>query len=492
MTFHFPFENTYARLPDRFYARVVPTPVRAPRLIRVNTELALNLGLDPDWLAGPEGLEVLAGRVVPEAAEPIAMAYAGHQFGHFVPQLGDGRAILLGEVIDQQGVRRDVQLKGSGRTPFSRGGDGRAALGPVLREYVVSEAMAALGIPTTRSLAAVVTGETVARETPLPGAVLTRVATSHVRIGTFQFFAARGDLEGLRLLADHVISRHYPEAAHADRPYRSLLELVIERQAELIARWLLVGFIHGVMNTDNMSIAGETIDYGPCAFMDEYHPAKVFSSIDQLGRYAYANQPQIATWNLARFAETLLPLIDEDQQQAIKQAEGVLDRFSARFEAAYSAGMRQKLGFSTEADGDLGLAGEFLSLLATNHVDFTLAFRRLSDAAGSVPAEADLRSLFKDEQGFGTWAKRWCSRLMREPNHEDERRARMRAVNPAFIPRNHRIEAMIEAAGEHEDFAPFEELLLVLAKPFEDQTSFARYMDPPQRHERVYQTFCGT
>ena len=371
MTFHFPFENTYARLPDRFYARVVPTPVRAPRLIRVNTELALDLGLDPDWLAGPEGLEVLAGQRVPETAEPIAMAYAGHQFGHFVPQLGDGRAILLGEVIDRQGVRRDVQLKGSGRTPFSRSGDGRAALGPVLREYVVSEAMAALGIPTTRSLAAVMTGETVARETLLPGAVLTRVATSHVRIGTFQFFAARGDLEGLRLLADYVISRHYPEAADADRPYRSLLELVTVRQAELIARWLLVGFIHGVMNTDNMSIAGETIDYGPCAFMDEYDPAKVFSSIDQRGRYAYANQPQIATWNLARFAETLLPLIDEDQHKAIKQAEEVLERFSACFEAAYSAGMRQKLGFSTEADGDLELAGEFLSLLATNQVDFT-------------------------------------------------------------------------------------------------------------------------
>jgi serine/tyrosine/threonine adenylyltransferase len=492
MTFHFPFENTYARLPERFYARVVPTPVRAPRLIRVNNELALNLGLDADWLAGSEGLEVLAGRVVPEAAEPIAMAYAGHQFGHFVPQLGDGRAILLGEVIDQQGIRRDVQLKGSGRTPFSRGGDGRAALGPVLREYVVSEAMAALGIPTTRSLAAVMTGETVARETPLPGAVLTRVATSHVRIGTFQFFAARGDLEGLRLLADHVISRHYPEAARADRPYRSLLELVIVRQAELIARWLLVGFIHGVMNTDNMSIAGETIDYGPCAFMDEYHPAKVFSSIDQQGRYAYANQPQIATWNLARFAETLLPLIDEDQQKAIKQAEGVLEGFLARFEAAYSAGMRQKLGFSTEADGDLGLAGEFLSLLATNQVDFTLAFRRLSDAAGSLAAETDLRSLFNDEQAFGTWAERWRSRLMREPNHGDERRARMRAVNPAFIPRNHRVEAMIEAASEREDFAPFEELLLVLAKPFEDQACFARYMDPPRPHERVCQTFCGT
>jgi uncharacterized protein YdiU (UPF0061 family) len=492
MTFHFPFENTYARLPDRFYARVVPTPVRAPRLIRVNTELALNLGLDPDWLAGPEGLDVLAGRVVPEAAEPIAMAYAGHQFGHFVPQLGDGRAILLGEVIDQQGVRRDIQLKGSGRTPFSRGGDGRAALGPVLREYVVSEAMAALGIPTTRSLAAVSTGETVAREAPLPGAVLTRVATSHVRIGTFQFFAARGDLQGLRLLADHVISRHYPEAAQAERPYRSLLELVTVRQAELVARWLLVGFIHGVMNTDNMSIAGETIDYGPCAFMDEYHPAKVFSSIDQLGRYAYANQPQIATWNLARFAETLLPLIDEDQQQAIKQAEGALERFSARFEMVYSAGMRQKLGFSTEEDGDLGLAGEFLNLLATNHIDFTLAFRRLSDAAVSAAAGADLRSLFEDEQGFGIWAQRWRSRLMREPNHEDKRCARMRAVNPAFIPRNHRIEAMIEVAVEREDFVPFEELLLVLAKPFEDQASFARYMDPPQPHERVCQTFCGT
>ena len=492
MTFHFPFENTYARLPDRFYARVTPTPVRAPRLIRVNTELALNLGLDPDWLAGPEGLEVLAGRNVPEAAEPIAMAYAGHQFGHFVPQLGDGRAILLGEVVDRQGVRRDLQLKGSGRTPFSRGGDGRAALGPVLREYVVSEAMAALGIPTTRSLAAVMTGETVARDALLPGALLTRVATSHIRVGTFQFFAARGDLEGLRLLAEHVISRHYPGAADSDRPYVSLLDLVTLRQAELIARWLLVGFIHGVMNTDNTSIAGETIDYGPCAFMDEYHPGKVFSSIDQQGRYAYANQPQIATWNLARFAETLLPLIDEDQQQAIKQAEEVLERFSARFQAAYSAGMRQKLGLSTEANGDLELAGEFLSLLATYQVDFTLAFRRLSDAADRPDADASLRSLFGDEQEFGIWVEQWRTRIMREPDDADDRCARMRAVNPAFIPRNHRIEAMIEAAVEREDFAPFEELLLVLAKPFEDQASFRQYMDPPQPHERVRQTFCGT
>jgi len=328
MTLQFPFENLYARLPERFYARVEPTPVRAPRLIQLNCQLALDLGLDPTWLSGPEGLEVLAGQRVPDAAEPIAMAYAGHQFGHFVPQLGDGRAILLGEVIDREGIRRDVQLKGSGSTPFSRGGDGRAAIGPVLREYVVSEAMAAIGIPTTRSLAAVTTGEMVSREILLPGAVLTRVATSHIRIGTFQFFAARGDVKGLRLLADHVISRHYPEAAHDERPYRALLELVTVRQAELIARWLLLGFIHGVMNTDNMSIAGETIDYGPCAFIDEYHPAKVFSSIDRKGRYAYANQPQIATWNLARFAETLLPLIEEAEHKAIALAVGALDRFS--------------------------------------------------------------------------------------------------------------------------------------------------------------------
>src|SRR5947208_1184546 len=403
MTFHFPFENTYARLPDRFYARVAPTPVRAPRLIRVNTELALNLGLDPDWLAGPEGLEVLAGRNVPKAAEPIAMAYAGHQFGHFVPQLGDGRAILLGEVVDRQGVRRDLQLKGSGRTPFSRRGDGRAALGPVLREYVVSEAMAALGIPTTRSLAAVMTGETVARDALLPGALLRRVATSHIRVGTFQFFAARGDLEGLRLLADHVISRHYPEAAHSDRPCSSLLELVTLRQAELIARWLLVGFIHGVMNTDNTSIAGETIDYGPCAFMDEYHPGKVFSSIDQQGRYAYANQPQIATWNLARFAETLLPLIDDDQHKAIAQAEELLDRFPACFEAAYSAGLRQKLGLAMSQDGDLELAGAFLGLLAANQVDFTLAFRRLSEATGDAASGAPLRGLFQNGPAFDSW-----------------------------------------------------------------------------------------
>jgi uncharacterized protein YdiU (UPF0061 family) len=492
MTLHFPFENTYARLPDRFYARVAPTPVQAPRLIRLNTQLAQDLGLDPNWLAGPQGLEVLAGRLVPDSAEPIAMAYAGHQFGHFVPQLGDGRAILLGEIVDRQGVRRDVQLKGSGPTPFSRRGDGRAALGPVLREYIVSEAMTALGIPSTRSLAAVMSGETVARETPLPGAVLTRVAASHIRVGTFQFFAARRDLDGLRLLADHVIARHYPEAGRADRPYLALLELVTARQAELIARWLLVGFIHGVMNTDNMSIAGETIDYGPCAFMDEYDPGKVFSSIDQQGRYAYGNQPQIATWNLSRLAETLLPLIDSDQQQAVQRAEDVLKGFSARFDAAYVNGMRQKLGLATVEDDDLKLVDEFLSLLAADAADFTLAFRRLSDVAVEHASEQPLRSLFQDEQAFQAWIVRWRQRSAREPEEAESRHAKMRAINPAFIPRNHRIEAVIEAAVTAADFAPFETLLSVLAKPFEDQPLFAHYMDPPQAHERVCQTFCGT
>jgi len=492
MTFHFPFENTYARLPDRFYARVAPMPVAAPRLIRLNRNLAQELGLDPDWLASPDGLEVLSGQRVPEAAEPIAMAYAGHQFGHFVPQLGDGRAILLGEVVDRHGVRRDLQLKGSGPTPFSRRGDGRAALGPVLREYLVSETMAALGIPTTRSLAAVTTGETVARESLLPGAILTRVATSHIRIGTFQFFAARGDVEGVRLLADHVIARHYPEAAHSDRPYQALLELVVARQAELVAKWLLVGFIHGVMNTDNMSIAGETIDYGPCAFMDAYDPATVFSSIDRNGRYAYANQPRIAAWNLARFAETLLPLLSDDEGKAKADAEEAIGGFGPRFETAFLTGLRNKLGLSGGEDGDLELARDFLDLLAASRADFTLAFRRLSDSLRSEAAENALRSMFANVEPFNAWAARWRQRVEKDGLDAPARSAMMRAVNPAFIPRNHRVEAVIDAAVTRLDFAPFEELLSVLSKPFEDQVGFAHYMEPPEAHEVVTQTFCGT
>jgi uncharacterized protein YdiU (UPF0061 family) len=492
MTVHFPFQHTYAALPANFFARVAPTPVSAPRLIKLNRPLARHLGLDPDLLESPEGAEILSGKVLPAGAEPIAMAYAGHQFGHFVPQLGDGRAILLGEVIDQDGVRRDIQLKGSGPTPFSRRGDGRAALGPVLREYIVSEAMFALGIPTTRSLAAVITGESVLRETPLPGAVLTRVAASHIRVGTFQYFAARQDTEAVRRLADHVIARHYPELASEERPYPALLSAVTARQAELVARWLLVGFIHGVMNTDNTSISGETIDYGPCAFMDHYDPAQVFSSIDEFGRYAYANQPKIALWNLTRLAECLLPLFSDDQDKAIAEAQERLGNFAEIFNIAYKAGLRKKLGLFTEQDDDQLLAQALLDIMASGRADFTFTFRRLSDAAGSDGADQDVRGLFGQPEAFDEWAARWRQRLAREPQSAAERQAAMRAVNPLFIPRNHRVEAVIAAAVTNDDYAPFEELLGVLANPFADQPAFADYADPPAPHERVCQTFCGT
>jgi uncharacterized protein YdiU (UPF0061 family) len=492
MTVHFPFQNTYAALPANFFVRVAPTPVASPGLIKLNRPLAVHLGLDPELLASPEGAEILAGKRLPDGADPIAMAYAGHQFGHFVPQLGDGRAILLGEVIDADGIRRDIQLKGSGPTPFSRRGDGRAALGPVLREYVVSEAMAALGVPTTRSLAAVVTGENVMRETMLPGAVLTRVASSHIRVGTFQFFAARGDTDGVRRLADHVIARHYPDATKADRPYHALLEGVIARQAELVAHWLLIGFIHGVMNTDNTSISGETIDYGPCAFMDSYDPAMVFSSIDEQGRYAYANQPRIALWNLTRLAECLLPLLADEQDKAIAEAQALLGDFSEKFTAAYQSGLRQKIGLFTARDGDEALVQDLLDAMAQHQADFTLVFRRLSDAARDPENDREVRQLFAEPAAFDEWAVRWRQRIGDEPQSRDERSAAMRAVNPAFIPRNHRIEAIIEAAVNRDDYAPFEELLQVLSTPFEDQPEFAAYAEPPKPEQRVLQTFCGT
>jgi serine/tyrosine/threonine adenylyltransferase len=492
MTVHFPFQNTYAALPANFFVRVAPTPVAAPRLIKLNRPLAQHLGLDPDWLASPEGAEILAGKRVPDGADPIAMAYAGHQFGHFVPQLGDGRAILLGEVIDTDGVRRDIQLKGSGPTPYSRRGDGRAALGPVLREYIVSEAMAKLGIPTTRSLAAVMTGESVLRETALPGAVLTRVASSHIRVGTFQYFAARGDTEGVRRLADHVIARHYPEVADRERPYLAMLSAVIARQADLVARWLLVGFIHGVMNTDNTSISGETIDYGPCAFMDHYDPAQVFSSIDEMGRYAYANQPRIAQWNLTRLAECLLPLISEDQDKATSDAQAALGEFVEAFDTAYQAGLRGKLGLFTVRDEDRILAQDLLDAMAKGQADFTLTFRRLSDAAAHPIDDNDVRQLFADPAAYDEWAARWRQRISEEPQDPAARREAMRSVNPAFIPRNHRVEAVIEAAVKRDDFALFEELLTVLSSPYEDQPGYAGYADPPESHQRVLQTFCGT
>jgi serine/tyrosine/threonine adenylyltransferase len=491
MTVHFPFQNTYSALPDGFFARVAPTPVASPRLVKLNRPLAVRLGLDPDRLQSSEGAEILSGKRVPNGADPIAMAYAGHQFGHFVPQLGDGRAILLGEVIDADGVRRDIQLKGSGPTPFSRRGDGRAALGPVLREYIVSEAMAALGIPTTRSLAAVVTGESVLRETALPGAVLTRVASSHIRVGTFQYFAARGDTEAVRRLADHVIARHYPEASGVERPYHALLQGVIARQAELVARWLLVGFIHGVMNTDNTSISGETIDYGPCAFMDHYDPAAVFSSIDEQGRYAYANQPQIALWNLTRFAECLLPLFSDDKDKAIEQAQLILGEFAERFTTAYQAGLRQKTGLLTAQDGDEALVQDLLDAMAKNHADFTLTFRSLSEAALDPDGDGKVRQLFADPTAYDEWASRWRQRISREPQSPAARASAMRAINPAFIPRNHRIAAVIQAAIS-DDFAPFEELLTVLSKPYDDQPAHSEYSKGPEPHQRVLQTFCGT
>lgn len=492
MSVTFPFDNTYARLPERFFARVLPRPVKSPRLIRVNGPLAARLGLDADMLAGEEGVEVLAGNRVADGAEPIATAYAGHQFGTFVPQLGDGRAILLGELIDQSGARRDVQLKGSGRTPYSRGGDGRAALGPVLREYVVSESMAALGIPTTRALAAVTTGETVIRETVLPGAVLTRVASSHIRVGTFQFFASRGDVEGVRLLADHVVARHYTDAARSERPYRALLDAVVRAQAELIAEWMLVGFIHGVMNTDNMSVAGETIDYGPCAFIDAYDPGAVFSAIDRRGRYAYFRQPAIGEWNLARLAECLLPLLSDDEDAAIAEAEQALDSYRPLFERAYQGGLRRKLGLLTEREGDAELGRDLLHAMGENGADFTLTFRRLSDAASVQEDCAGVRGLFANPSAYDEWVPRWRQRLEQEPTDAATRRAAMLAVNPAFIPRNHRVEAVIRAAVDEGDFAPFHELVTVLSNPFEAQPAFARYADPPADDERVLQTFCGT
>jgi uncharacterized protein YdiU (UPF0061 family) len=492
MSVQLPFDNSYARLPESFYARVLPTPVKAPVLAKLNRPLAVELGLDPDALETPEGVEILAGKRIPVGAEPLAMAYAGHQFGHFVPQLGDGRAVLLGEVVDRAGIRRDIQLKGSGPTPFSRRGDGRAALGPVLREYLVSEAMQALGIPTTRSLAAVTTGEPVLREDILPGAVLTRVALSHVRVGTFQYFAARGDMEGVKRLADHVIARHYPDAAQAPNPYRALLEHVSERQAVLVAQWLLVGFIHGVMNTDNMSIAGETIDYGPCAFMDAYDPATVFSSIDQFGRYAYGNQPSIAQWNLARLAECLIPLFDDPEQTGVEQAKDSLGRFRGWFEAAYHAGLAGKIGLAASRDGDLALAQDLLDRMTAGKADFTLTFRRLADAAANPADDVAVAALFEDPPAFHAWAERWHARLALEQEGPAGAADLMRRVNPAFIPRNHRVEAALDAAIQSQAYAPFEELLDVLARPFDDQPAREAYADVPPRDAGVYRTFCGT
>ncbi len=483
------FDNSYARLPDRFYARVEPSVAPAPGLIALNEPLAERLGLDAGWLKSDEGLAVLAGQARAEGSEPLAMAYAGHQFGHFVPQLGDGRAILLGEVRPEAGRRFDIQLKGSGKTPFSRGGDGNAALGPVLREYIVSEAMAALGVPTTRALAAISTGANVFRESLLPGGRVVRVAESHVRVGTFQYFAARGDVEALKALSDYVISRHYPEVAGAEQPALALLQAVVSRQATLIAQWQALGFIHGVMNTDNMSIAGETIDYGPCAFMDGFDPAQVYSSIDHHGRYAYQNQPAVGQWNLAMLAQCLLPLIDADEDEAVRLVQAAVDGFVPAFQRAYVTRFTAKLGLADVREGDVELVGGLLGVMATGAADFTLGFRLLADQIENV--NQDFLDLFDGADGLGDWLERWRARLRLEGRSAGEVRAQMLGVNPLYIPRNHLVEEAIAAAYDG-DFGPFHALNDVLASPFVEQAGREIYAVPPRPEQIVQQTFCGT
>lgn len=489
---NFRFDNSYARLPHGFYSAVQPTPVKNPQLIRFNRELADELDLGWQNASEAELAAIFSGNRIPEGAQPIAMAYAGHQFGHFVPQLGDGRAILLGEVVDGLRVRRDIHLKGAGRTPYSRGGDGRAALGPVIREYIVSEAMHALGVPTTRTLAAVTTGELVAREQPLPGAILTRIARSHIRIGTFEFFAARGETEAVTTLADYAIERHYPQLRSEARPYLAFLEAVIDAQARLVAHWMMIGFIHGVMNTDNMTISGETIDYGPCAFLDVFEPMKVFSSIDRHGRYAFANQPAIAQWNLARLAECLLPLFDPDQPSAIQLAENALSSFASRFETYWLEGMRRKLGFTTAQPDDLGLIQDFLSLLEKSRADFTNAFSLLTSLrhGGDNHLLPGGQSLL--EADFKQWLARWGDRLTQEANAAAESGAMMKRSNPVYIPRNHRIAEAIEAALANFDFTKMDRLMAVLKHPYDADSDDPFYRLPPKPEEEVHQTFCGT
>jgi uncharacterized protein YdiU (UPF0061 family) len=501
---HFVFDNTYVRELPGFYAPWKPAVAPAPRLLYLNGSLDADLGLQAAELSAEEAASIFSGNSLPAGAEPIAQAYAGHQFGGFSPQLGDGRALLIGEVIDRSGQRRDVAFKGSGRTPFSRGGDGKAAVGPMLREVIIGEAMHALGIPTTRALAVVATGEQVRREGAFPGAVLTRVASSHLRVGTFQYFAARGETERLRQLADYAIARHDPAlVGHPGREV-AFLEAVARRQATLIAQWMNVGFIHGVMNTDNMTISGETIDYGPCAFMEAYDPVTVFSSIDHGGRYAYANQPLIARWNLARLAETLLPLIatgDDEAaaQRAVAQVTEVIDAFPGWYAAALLQGHRAKLGLQATTDdvGDTALAEDWLALLQGNAVDFTLAWRRLCDAAAGDANP--LRALFAESSAVNPWLARWRERCVQEdasgtgPDVAAARAHRMRAVNPWLIPRNHRVEEALAAASEHGDLGPFERLMTALARPFDETVGTADYAEPaPAALTAGYQTFCGT
>ncbi len=478
------FDNSYLQLPDDFYSRMAPVKVADPGLVMVNERLADDLGLYLKPLPGDELAQLFSGNALPDGADPIAQAYAGHQFGHFTV-LGDGRAHVLGEHMNPQGKRVDIQLKGSGQTPYARRGDGRAALGPMLREYIISEAMHALGIPTTRSLAVVTTGEPVMRDTVLPGAILTRVASSHIRIGTFEYAACQGDMAALRQLADYTIKRHFPHLANSNQPYLDLLRGVMDRQTTLVTEWLRVGFIHGVMNTDNMAISGETIDYGPCAFMDGYDPQTVFSSIDRMGRYSYANQPQILGWNLARLAEALLPVIHEDQKNSISLAEGILQAFEGKFQQAWLGMMRRKLGLFGEENHDDKLIGDLLAWMQKYEMDYTNTFREL--IAETIPAGAPY-----DSESFHGWWQRWQERLKANSKPLKSSLCLMRANNPAVIPRNHKVEEVLSAAEVESDFSPLHTLLDALSEPYKDKEAFAGYQKPPKPEERVLQTFCGT
>lgn len=478
------FDNSYARLPEPFFANLSPTPVRSPKLVILNDSLATSLGLSIEELKNEEGLATLAGNKVPEGASPLAQAYAGHQFGHF-NMLGDGRALLISEHISPSGKRFDIQLKGSGRTPYSRRGDGRAALGPMLREYIISEAMHALGIPTTRSLAVVSTGELIIRETALPGAILTRVASSHIRVGTFQYAAASCSVEELKTLADYTIKRHFPVIQSQENPYLALLEEVLKQQASLIAKWQLVGFIHGVMNTDNMTLSGETIDYGPCAFMDEYDPATVFSSIDTQGRYAYGNQPYIGVWNLARFAESLLPLLHTNLEQATQIAQDSLSKFGALYEQHWLTGMRTKIGICNEEAEDKVLIDELLKMMEKYRADYTNTFLALTFDTNE---DTDL---FNSTE-FTQWKKKWQARLGRQQESKSSSHQLMRDNNPAVIPRNHRVEEALEAAVKQGDYSVMERLLAVLSTPYAHSPEQCEYATLPAPSSRPYRTFCGT
>ncbi len=476
--------QSYTNLPERFFSTHTPTAVREPKLIVLNEALAKSLGLNESALQTDEGMAIFAGNEIPEGSTPLAQAYAGHQFGHLT-MLGDGRAILLGEQRTPTGEQFDIQLKGSGKTPYSRGGDGRAALGPMLREYIISEAMYELGIPTTRSLAVVTTGEPVIREDFLTGAVLTRVAASHIRVGTFQYAAGLGNVNDLQALADYTIQRHYSDLWNSENRYLSFLEQVATRQAALIAKWQLVGFIHGVMNTDNMTISGETIDYGPCAFMDVYDPLTVFSSIDQQGRYAYRNQPPIAAWNLARFAETLLPLIHHDQDEAVKLAQAVITKFHHLYDEYWLDGMRAKLGIFNKEQDDLALIEDFLVLMKEHRADYTNTF------LGLTFNQDENISLLKSEE-FSNWKKRWEARLKKQSQSKEQSEQLMKASNPALIPRNHRVEEALEAAVDRGDLSVMNKLLHALANPYAHRPDQKEYAALPPESVLAYKTYCGT